>query len=148
MTTGWPQNLVLDLAMAVASQDELCAIYEITEAQLAEWKRHPLFQKQVLQTREELKTTGKTFVVKARAIAEELLEDVYLIAKDETTPALVRLKAVENAVRWAGYEAKKESDDSRAPTDTRPTINITIQQPPAVVVNEKSVRPVIEVEKD
>lgn len=129
--TSWPQNLVLDIALGILSSKELCTIYEISEDQFLRWKSHPLFQKQVLTMREELKTSGQTFLAKAKVQAEALLTEAYLIATDRTLPAAVRSAQIRDIMRWARF------DQPPAPTvaveaSVKPVVNLVIQSPVAV----------------
>lgn len=71
----------------------------------------------------ELRETGFGFSVKAKILAEDLLSDIYQMAKDPGTPAQMRVRTLENLVEW-GRLAPKQSATDVAGTGFSVTINM------------------------
>ncbi len=70
-----------------------------------EWARvvpSPAFKAKVAQLRKEISENGLSFRVKARVMAEELLQDVWAIARNPNVPANIRLQAQTRIVEWSG----------------------------------------------
>lgn len=87
----------------------------------------PLFARRVKEYVKELTTNGTSFALKAQMQAEDLLKTQYRIAKDPDTPPSVAVAAIQNVVRWAGYDKRAgDSTDNDGPKGPKISININL----------------------
>lgn len=123
----WSNSLPMDVAMGVYTSEEICELHGISEGQLTTFLSHPLFQKEVATLRKDMKESGATFKAKARILAEHLIDRMYAIVTDDATPVAIRMKGVENVVRWAGYDRKPVDDTPVESTSSKvPSIEIVL----------------------
>ena len=117
--------LAFDLAQNRAGENlpvgEILARHNITAAQLHSLMQSPAFSKALHGYAKELRENGASFRLKARIQAEELLKSNWKIIHDPATPPGVAVKAIENTVRWADLEPRKDMD-----TSSRPAITVNI----------------------
>lgn len=73
---------------------------------------NPTYQRYLKDFKAELTENGFSFASKARVLAEDLLADVYLMAKDPDTPAQMRVKTLENLVEWGRLAPKTTALDA------------------------------------
>jgi len=69
--------------------------------------KNPMYQRLLKEYKEELTESGFGFSAKARLLAEDLLTDIYHMAKDKDTPAVMRVKTLEHLVDWGNLAPKK-----------------------------------------
>lgn len=121
-----------ELALAEARNrvgpDEPMAVFlaqeALSQAEYDEIAKNPVYQGYVKTFMAELRDAGFSFSAKARVLAEDLLADVYLMAKDVDTPAAMRVKTLENLVEW-GRLAPKQTADVQAGPGYSITINLS-----------------------
>lgn len=101
---------------------EVLARHGITIAQFLTVKDAPLFKQSLHKYEDELRADGTSFKLKARIQAEALLTKNWELIHSQNTPAAIALKGIENVVRWAGLEPKKDEAEGTS----RPSISITI----------------------
>ena len=135
-TKMWSNALPMDVALGIYQPEDLYELHNLNEEQLRVYLNHPLFQQEVAELRREMKDTGATFKAKARVLAEHLIDRMYdIIANEDTSPA-IRMKGIENVVRWAGYDRKPVDDTPEVAQATQvPSIEIVLnglQAAPAV----------------
>lgn len=102
------------LALAVARNDvsvkepiDLVVRREgITPQEYVAIETNPVYTRYLESYKKELTESGFSFSAKARVLAEELLPEVYHIAKDVNLPAAARVKAIENLVDWGNLKPK------------------------------------------
>lgn len=68
--------------------------------------KNPAYQRMVREFTDELNEKGFSFSAKCRVLAEDLIGDVYRMAKDSDTPAAMRVKTLENLVEWGLLKPK------------------------------------------
>lgn len=108
----------------------------LTQAEYDGIAANPQYQMYLKGFIEELKENGFSFQSKARVLAEDLLADIYRMAKDKDTPAISRLKTLENLVEWGKLAPKATANDNPgagfsvtinlAPTGAAPAQSVTI----------------------
>ena len=96
--------------------------YDVTLEHMMLLKTHKPFLLAVKQFQREIQEQGITFKMKAKMLAEDLIDTAYLMSKDLTTPASVRMDGIKNIVRWAELEPQKNKED----TGSMPTFAIQI----------------------
>lgn len=115
----------------------------LTQAEYDGIAANPQYQLYLKQFMDELKENGFSFQSKARVLAEDLLADIYRMAKDKDTPAVSRLKTLENLVEW-GKLAPKVNPNETAGAGFSVTINLgpTATSPAqSVVINAEDITP-------
>jgi len=119
------QSLAFDLAQNYLGEKrplpDILARHALTLAQFQQLQASPSFNQALRAYGKELKTSGASFRLKARVQAEELLKTNWRIIHDVATPPATAIKAIENTVRWADLEPKKDVDPN-----TRPSITVNI----------------------
>lgn len=103
---GFPPMLPIELALKIASPQQICSHYEIDKKQFAAIIAHPVFIKAYQEAVEALKVDGMSFKMKARMQAEGFLATSFAMVTNPTTSDAVRADLIKNTVRWAGYDAK------------------------------------------
>lgn len=70
------------------------------------------FQIAIREARSRIRAHGPNsgFVLRTQFMAEDLLGDLYALAKNPATPPAVRLRAIENTVGWARLDPKLDKD--------------------------------------
>tara|TARA_R110000868_G_scaffold100451_7_gene276259 strand:- start:1339 stop:1938 length:600 start_codon:yes stop_codon:yes gene_type:complete len=77
--------------------------------------RNPQYQRYLKDFKADLTENGFSFSAKARVLAEDLLADIYRMAKDTDTPAAMRVKTLENLVDWGRLAPKVTADVASGP---------------------------------
>lgn len=77
--------------------------------------KNPVFAQYLKQIKAELVENGFSFASKCRVLAEDLLANAYRMAKDDDTPAAVRLRALENLVDWGDLKPKTAFSGANGP---------------------------------
>jgi hypothetical protein len=77
-----PPALLMEVAAGLEEGWEIADRYGYTSREWEEMEKQEGFQKQVAALRAEMKLSGVTFQRKAALLAEDLLEDVYRLAKN------------------------------------------------------------------
>lgn len=111
---------------AVGPEEPLAVFLQqecLTQAEYDQIAKNSVYQGYVTAYKAELKESGFSFSAKARILAEDLLGDIYLMAKDPDTPAQMRVKTLENLVEW-GRLAPKQSPTEAAGSGFSVTINL------------------------
>lgn len=83
----------------------------MSQAEYDEIAKNPTYRGYVDTYMAELRESGFSFAAKSRVLAEDLLADVYLMAKDPDTPAAMRVKTLENLVEWGRLVPKNTVAD-------------------------------------
>ena len=119
------------LAMAVARNragpedpiEDVLARESIAPSDFDSYLNDKVFKKYVTAYTHELRENGFSFASKCRILAEDAIQHMYLMTKDNEVPAAARVKAVENLVTWSGLAAKSIADTA-AGTGFHITFNI------------------------
>lgn len=107
--TTFDVRLVYDLVIGLDDAATVFRRYGVSEETAAKLLGHPTFQQALKVARDDVTANGTGFRVKARVMAEDLLEEAYVIAKDSEQPANVRA----DLIKWAA----KMGDLEPAPKD-------------------------------
>lgn len=100
----WDSRLVMDVALNT-SNESICEEYQITHAALERILENPAFVMAVGKLRKELEKEGATFKLKAQHLADHYLQQLHELVTNPEVDSRVRLRGIENAVRWAGFDA-------------------------------------------
>jgi hypothetical protein len=107
------RELALSEARNAVGPDEPVATWllqeRLTQAEYDEIAKNAIYKGYVTAYKAELVESGFSFTAKAKILAEDLLSDMYHMAKDDDTPAQVRLKVLENLVDWGKLAPKSDS---------------------------------------
>ena len=98
------ERLAVDLALRMANPEEVFTEHGFTPAQALELTESPAFTALCKRVSSEIRETGLSYRLKARAIAEELLPEAFDIATDPLQSGAVRAKIIEWVTRVAGHE--------------------------------------------
>lgn len=114
--TAWTNVVAFELALILEGGGEtvqdLLTRNNINAVQFAEFANDKIFAKTVQDYREEIRTKGLTFRLKARAQAEELLKTSWILIHSIDTPAAVKADLIKHTVKWGDLEPKNTSVES------------------------------------
>jgi hypothetical protein len=126
--TKWNDRFAFDLALLLEGSgekiDELLDRHEFDASDLLTFNKDTLFHKKVEAYREEVRTKGLTFRVKARAQAEELLKTSWLLIHDPVVSPAVKADLIKSVVRWAGLETPPKEEGIGGAGGVTITINL------------------------
>jgi hypothetical protein len=74
--------------------------------------------------REEVRTKGLTFRVKARAQAEELLKTSWILIHDPIVSPAVKADLIKSTVKWAGLDTTPAGENANSAGGVTITINL------------------------
>jgi hypothetical protein len=130
--TKWTDRFVFDLALLMEGSgeklDELLDRHEYDANDLLTFKGDAIFLQKLGACREEVRTKGLTFRVKARAQAEELLRTSWVLIHDPVVSPAVKADLIKSVVRWAGLETPPKEEGVGAAGGVTITINLGSQQ--------------------
>lgn len=107
--------------------EELIPSLGISELDFEELCDDSLFKRKVKEYSKELTENGTSFALKAQLQAEDLLKTQYRIARDPDTPPSVAISAIQNTVRWAGFDKRPgDSVSDDGPRGPKISININL----------------------
>lgn len=110
LQTRWTPQLVLEDALALWSDEDLCERYKLTLGELTAVRQLKPYQHAVEQARQEIAAQGLTFKHKARLQAETFLDShVPAWMGDVETPLKDRVALLSKLVEWGELEPKKEA---------------------------------------
>lgn len=95
----------------------------VSQQEYAHISANNTYQKYLTAYTKELTENGFSFSAKARVLAEDLLPNLYYIARDMDSPAPSRIKAIENLVEWGELKPK---ENARATMGAGFSINIVL----------------------
>lgn len=119
----WHPQLVIDLALETHTLEDLLDKYDLTAPALEALYSNDTFRKTLLQTKQELASSGSIFRTRARAIAEMHLETVHNMLEDPEVAAQTKVSLYQAIVKYANLEPKKEESET---SSGKPSINIQI----------------------
>jgi len=145
-SSRWTDRFAFDLALLLEGSgekvDELLDRHEYDASDLLIFKQDGTFLKKVDAYREEVRTKGLTFKVKARAQAEELLKTSWTLIHDPVVSPAVKADLIKSTVKWAGLDTSSPADGQNASGGVSITINMGGQtldvtaKPPALPVED------------
>jgi hypothetical protein len=114
--TGWkpvsqvavPPEMVVAIAQGLEEPDDIAARHGFTGTKWEKLKEWKPFIAAVAEHRAELERSGYTFRVKARFMAEDLLEETFVKAKNPETSLAQKLQVTQFLTRVAGLEPKED----------------------------------------
>jgi hypothetical protein len=126
--TKWSDRFAFDLALLMEGSgeklDELLDRHEYDASDLLTFKNDANFLKKVEAFREEVRTKGLTFRVKARAQAEELLRTSWILIHDPIVSPAVKADLIKATVRWGGLETPPKEEGGGGAGGVTITINL------------------------
>ena len=129
------EQLACELAMHVEDPVAVFARYDYTPEQAAVMIEQPGFIALLERVEKEIRETGLSFKLKARAMAEGLLPEVYDMSTDPLVSSAVRLDGVKWVAKMAGFEPK-EKDEGKTGGGFSLSITFAGQAPVQVVNSE------------
>lgn len=115
-------KIVHELACGLEAWDDIMGRYGISLSEAAELKKDPYVLRAVESRRAELERTGYTFRTKARLMAEDLMAEVYLAAKDERAAPAFKLDVLKTMVKVGDLEPRPNAPGGA----NGPSFNISI----------------------
>jgi hypothetical protein len=88
--------------------DEVMVRHAIGVDDLGRYNSDNVFLMKVGHLREEIRTKGMTFRLKARAQAEELLTTSWTLIHSSDVSAAVKADLIKSTVKWGGLEPQKD----------------------------------------
>ena len=101
----WSYDLAADHALGEPT-DRILEAHGLTYEEYLRVLADPQFQVIVERLKSELQTDGATFKLKAKLMADTLLENAFMLATDKSVDPRVRTRNIENIVGWAGHEQR------------------------------------------
>lgn len=122
---SWPATLPIEVAMGMASTEDICEAYNLTEDEFATLRLHPAFVLEVAAAADVLKQEGMSFHMKNRLQAEALLPRLWQMthASYDDVPPNVQADLLKFAIRCAGFDRSK---DQAANAQAGPSLAIQI----------------------
>lgn len=126
--TKWTDRFVFDLALLMEGSgeklDELLDRHEYDANDMLAFKGDAIFLQKLAACREEVRTKGLTFRVKARAQAEELLRTSWVLIHDPVVSPAVKADLIKSTVKWAGLDTAPANEGQGAAGGVTITINL------------------------
>jgi hypothetical protein len=126
--TRWTDRFAFDLALLMEGSgeklDELLERHEFDVSDLLTFKGDTIFLQRVEAFREEVRTKGLTFRVKARAQAEELLKTSWVLIHDPIVSPAVKADLIKSTVKWAGLDTTPAGEGQNGSGGVTITINM------------------------
>ena len=126
--TKWTDRFAFDLALLLEGSgeklNELIERHEVSVDELLVFKKDATFLQKVETYREEVRTKGLTFRVKARAQAEELLKTSWLLIHDPIVSPAVKADLIKSTVKWAGLDTTSPNEGQNNAGGVTITINL------------------------
>ena len=126
--TKWTDRFVFDLALLMEGSgeklDELLARHEYDANDMLTFKGDAIFLQKLAAYREEVRTKGLTFRVKARAQAEELLKTSWILIHDPVVSPAVKADLIKSTVKWAGLDTTPANEGQNGAGGVTITINL------------------------
>lgn len=94
---------------------EILASEGLTQAEYDSISTNPQFQRYRDAYATELRDNGFSFAAKCKVLAEDLLPNMYHLARDPDVPAAVKAKIHENLVEWAELKPKNSVQTTAGP---------------------------------
>lgn len=131
------ERMALELVTLAPEDDPLAVFirYGYSRDEAVATLQSPAFVRLLAAARKDVDENGASFVMKSRAMAEELLTEVFSIAVDPLASAAVRVDVAKWVAKMGRLEPKEK--DGPAGSGSGMTINITFagQAQPVQVVN-------------
>jgi len=126
--TRWSDRFVFDLALLMEGSgeklDELLDRHELDANDMLVFKSDPIFLQKLSSYRDEVRTKGLTFRLKARAQAEELLKTSWVLIHDPIVSPAVKADLIKSTVKWAGLDTGPQNDGQGTAGGVTITINL------------------------
>lgn len=126
--TKWTDRFVFDLALLMEGSgeklDELLDRHEFDANDMLIFKGDTIFLQKLAACREEVRTKGLTFRVKARAQAEELLKTSWILIHDPVVSPAVKADLIKSTVKWAGLDTTPANEGQSGAGGVTITINL------------------------
>ena len=84
----------------------------LTQYEYDQIAKNPQFQRYLTEFKADLVENGFSFTAKSRILAEDLLQNIFLMAKDPDTPAAMRVRTLENLVEWGKLKPQGQIFDT------------------------------------
>lgn len=124
----WNEALAFDMALSLEGSGEpikeILVKHSLTKAELTSISHDPVFQKKVLEFRNEIQEKGLTFRLKARAQAEELLRVSWNLVNSNAVSPAVRADLIKSMVKWGGLEPSQLQGDTSLGGGVKIVINL------------------------
>lgn len=131
------ERLAIELAMGMDDADAIFARHGYDKDQAVALVGTPAFLALLQRTAEEVKTSGASFRMKARAQAEELLGYSFELATDPSVSSATRLDAIQWTAKMGDLEPKGAKDDGKTGGGLTLSITFSGQQPQTVVAGHE-----------
>jgi hypothetical protein len=132
----WSDRLAMDVALLLEGSGEtlpeIMARHAISMNDLGRFNSDSVFLKKVEHLREEIKTKGMTFRLKAKAQAEELLTTSWTLIHSADVSASVKADLIKSTVKWGGLEPKGDVAVEGGTGGVTIQINLPSQEQPQV----------------
>ena len=111
--TRWTPTLVLEDALELFTDDELCTRHNVSLGELTAFRTLQVYRRSVAEARKEIAEQGLTFKAKARLQAEKFLdEEVPRWMGDADTPVKDKLTVLSKLVEWSDLGPKQQAQQA------------------------------------
>jgi hypothetical protein len=108
LVPAWPPQMVADIAHGMEEPVDVAWRYGYAASEYRALEQNPAFVAAVASARSELEKGGHTARVKARWMTEQLMDEVYIRAKNAASPLPQLLDAVKTLAKIGDLEPKQE----------------------------------------
>lgn len=105
--------LIMEIMLEPDKISEIATLYHTTLEEIYDLRMNNAeFQRAMREVKSRIAGLGSNmgFVLRNQAMAEEMLVDMYRLAKDKATPAALRVRITENSVKWGRMDPGLEKD--------------------------------------
>ena len=110
-TVGFPASLPMEMAIGLAPEADIFAVYGISPVQAVRLKEVPAFAEALKHAKEMVKKDGASFRVRARIQSEHLLDKTWALIHDPKTPPSVATDLIKTTVKWAGLDVAEKQHE-------------------------------------
>lgn len=122
---GYPPTLPVEIALRHRKPYEICPDYGITADEWDLIRQDPIFIEDLRARVIELKKDGMSFRLKAKLMAEQLLDTSWQLIHQPKTPHAVKADLIKFTVRAAGLDGSKDQAGNQTQT-TALQINLNL----------------------
>jgi len=104
LPSSWPAQLPVALAMDLEDESQILARFGISPERFNLLKPLPAFRKALAEAQRDLRENGHTFKLKARGIAEDYLDQLYLDLHNPTVGITTKVDVFKYLTKVGGLE--------------------------------------------
>jgi len=117
-----PEKFYVDVAVGVDSYDDLCRMYEVSDADAQQLENDAEFQRRLSIAKQSVEDDGRAFRARCRTVVNNSVAHMQQLLKDPDTPASTQLEAFKALAKFGELEPQTNGQDAN--TGPQLTLNI------------------------